>query len=52
MYTEVQAARILAALSAVAPLTQLDAARVLAGAPTERSPRATTAASPRHAVAV
>jgi hypothetical protein len=38
-HTYTDAARILAALSAVAPLTELDAARVLAGAPREQAPR-------------
>jgi hypothetical protein len=39
MLTEAQAATTLAALSAAGTLTELDAARVLAGAPVERVPR-------------
>jgi hypothetical protein len=39
MLTEAQAATTLAALSAAGTLTELDAARVLAGAPVERALR-------------
>jgi hypothetical protein len=39
MFTEAHAATTLAALSAAGTLTELDAARVLAGAPVERALR-------------